>query len=177
MSGEDDADAEAPTGRERDPAQARKLLARAREVGRVARSRRQRAGRVSPEEQTWSGPAADRRDPALLGASLDALADEQRWAATLRSAGLLARWPDIVGAEIAAHCRPERLVDGELVCVAESTAWATQLRLLSHQVLDRLAGEIGPGVVARLRVYGLIVLDWWYGPLRVRGRGPRDTYG
>ena len=39
----------------------------------------------------------------------------------------------------AAHCRPERLAAGELLCIAESTAWATQLRLMTPQVLARIA--------------------------------------
>ena len=37
----------------------------------------------------------------------------------------------MVGAEIAKHSRPVKLEDGELTVEAESTAWATQLRLLA----------------------------------------------
>jgi predicted nucleic acid-binding Zn ribbon protein len=132
---------------------------------------------VPAEEQGWSGPDADDRDPALLGRSVDDLVRDRKWDATLRSAGLLTRWPEIVGAEIAEHCRPERLDAGELFCIAESTAWATQLRLLSGQVLTRIAAELGPDVVRRLRVRGPTAPDWRHGPLRVTGRGPRDTYG
>jgi len=31
--------------------------------------------------------------------------------------------------------------------------------------------------VQRLRVHGPTAPDWRHGPLRVTGRGPRDTYG
>ena len=148
-----------PADPDRTPA--RRLLDRARRGG-PAPARRTRRRPPPPDEQSWSGPGADARDPALLGASLDDLVREQRWEATVRSAGLSARWDQIVGAEIAAHCRPERLSDGELSCVAESTAWATQIRLLNRQMLERIAAAVGPGVVRSLRV---------------RGRGPRDTYG
>jgi predicted nucleic acid-binding Zn ribbon protein len=61
--------------------------------------------------------------------------------------------------------------------VAESTAWATQLRLLNRQILARIAAEVGPDVVVRLKVRGPTSPDWRHGPLRVTGRGPRDTYG
>jgi predicted nucleic acid-binding Zn ribbon protein len=105
------------------------------------------------------------------------LVAERRWEQTLRTAGIPARWDAIVGAEIASHCRPERLDGGELTCVAESTAWATQIRLLSGQILARLAAEVGPDVVRRIRVHGPTAPDWRHGPLRVTGRGPRDTYG
>ena len=157
--------------------QARRLLDRARRGGgQQPRPRRPR--RVPPDEQAWSGPAAgDARDPAPVGAAVSDLVQQRKWDATVRSAGLLARWDDIVGADIAEHCRPERLEGGELVCVAESTAWATQLRMLSGQVLTRIAAELGPDVVRRLRVHGPSAPDWRHGPLRVTGRGPRDTYG
>jgi predicted nucleic acid-binding Zn ribbon protein len=169
-----DADADDPRDEDRTPA--RRLLDRARRGG-PAPARRARRRPLPPEEQPWSGPAADARDPASLGASLDDLVREQRWEATVRSAGLSARWEQIVGSEIAAHCRPVRLTDGELTCVAESTAWATQIRLLNRQMLERIAAGVGPGVVRSLRVHGPSAPDWRHGPLRVRGRGPRDTYG
>ena len=163
-----------PADPDRTPA--RRLLDRARRGG-PAPARRTRRRPPPPDEQSWSGPGADARDPALLGASLDDLVREQHWEATVRSAGLSARWDQIVGAEIAGHCRPVRLTDGELTCVAESTAWATQIRLLNRQMLERIAAAVGPGVVRSLRVHGPTAPDWRHGPLRVRGRGPRDTYG
>jgi predicted nucleic acid-binding Zn ribbon protein len=149
------------------------LLERAR---RSAPSLR-RQPRPAPEEQRWSGPGSDPRDPAPLGDSVADLVRERTWESTLRGAGILARWDAIVGTDVAQHCRPERLDDGELTCVAESTAWATQIRLLSAQIVARISDEVGPGVVRRLRVHGPTAPDWRHGPLRVTGRGPRDTYG
>ena len=165
-----------PAGPPDDRTPARRLLDRARKGG-PAPLRRTRRRPLPPEEQPWSGPGADARDPARLGASLDDLVREQHWEVTVRSAGLSARWEQIVGSEIASHCRPERLTEGELTCVAESTAWATQIRLLNRQILERIAAAVGPGVVKSLRVHGPTAPDWRHGPLRVRGRGPRDTYG
>ena len=157
------------------PEQGRRLLDRARKAAPAPSRARRR--RVDPSEQPWSGAGADPRDPAALSESLGALVDERKWADTLRSAGIPARWEQIVGAEIAAHCRPERLEDATLTCVAESTAWATQIRLLSRTILERLASEVGPGVVRTIKVHGPTAPDWRHGPLRVTGRGPRDTYG
>ena len=90
---------------------------------------------------------------------------------------MLGSWDTLVGADIAAHCEPRALVDGELLVVAESTAWATQLRLLSRSLLQTLERRLGPGVVTRLRVQGPTAPSWSRGPRRVIGRGPRDTYG
>jgi predicted nucleic acid-binding Zn ribbon protein len=154
--------------------QARKLLDRAR---RAAPVRPRRPRRTPPDEQPWSGAGPDDRDPATIGAAVDDLVHDRQWESTLRSAGILTRWDRIVGAEIAEHCRPVRLEAGKLSCVAESTAWATQIRLLTSTLLDRIAAELGPGVVTSLHVQGPTAPDWRHGPLRVTGRGPRDTYG
>ena len=151
---------------------ARGLLARARKAKPIRRS----AART-PTEAPWSGAGPDRRDPARLGEAVADLVSERDWTRTLNAAGILPRWAQIVGPEIAAHCRPERLDAGVLSCVAESTAWATQLRLLNRQILARIAVEVGPDIVDSLKVRGPTTPDWRHGPLRVTGRGPRDTYG
>ena len=73
------------------------------------------------------------------------------------------------------------LYEGELTVVAESTAWATQLRMMAPTILAKLHGGLGGGVggdvVTRLRVVGPTAPSWKKGPRSVRGRGPRDTYG
>ena len=154
--------------------QARNLLDRAR---KAAPARKRRPRRPPPDEQPWSGAGPDARDPALLDSLVDDLVRERQWSQTLRSAGILTRWDRIVGPEIAGHCRPVRLEAGRLSCVAESTAWATQIRMLAASLLERIAAELGPGVVTSLTVVGPTAPDWRHGPLRVTGRGPRDTYG
>jgi predicted nucleic acid-binding Zn ribbon protein len=164
-----------PAPKDRAPKdQARSLLDRAR---RAAPARQRRPRRPAPAEQPWSGAGPDPRDPATLASAVDDLVRDRQWAQTLRSAGILTRWEHIVGAEIAAHCRPVRLEAGRLSCVAESTAWATQIRLLNASLLERIVAELGPGVVTSISVTGPSAPDWRHGPLRVTGRGPRDTYG
>jgi predicted nucleic acid-binding Zn ribbon protein len=154
--------------------QARSLLDRAR---RAAPAKPRRPRRTPADEQPWSGAGPDPRDPALLATAFDDLVRDRQWEKTLRSAGILTRWEHIVGSDLAAHCRPMRLESGRLTCVAESTAWATQIRLLNRSLLERIAVELGPGVVTALHVQGPTAPDWRHGPLRVTGRGPRDTYG
>ena len=90
---------------------------------------------------------------------------------------MLANWDRVVGPEIADHCQPVSLVDGELVLVAELTAWATQLRLLTKTLVVRVREYSGEGVVTKIVVRGPAQPDWRKGPRRVQGRGPRDTYG
>ena len=121
------------------------------------------------------GPGAD--DPQPLGRLVDSLVTEQDWSEHTRVGAVFGRWYALVGPEIAAHCAPQTLTEGELLVVAESTAWATQLRLLAPSILGKLRAQVGGDVVTRLRVVGPTAPSWKKGPRSVRGRGPRDTYG
>jgi predicted nucleic acid-binding Zn ribbon protein len=99
------------------------------------------------------------------------------WQKPAAEAKLFGLWSTVVGPELAGHSKPVKLEDGELTIEADSTAWATQIRLLAAKLMARIAGELGPGVVTRLNVHGPVSPSWTKGPKRVRGRGPRDTYG
>lgn len=103
---------------------------------------------------------------------------ERGWQQPLTEARIFTDWPNLVGADIAAHCRPATLRDGELRLAAQSTAWATQIRLMGPALLARLATELGANVVKRLTVTGPSGPSWRHGYRTVPGaRGPRDTYG
>ncbi len=152
----------------------RAALRQAQGLGRAARKprRRRRAG------DTYSGSGPDDRDPQLVGGILNGLMDDRGWQRPVTEARIFTDWPTLVGADIARHCRPESLRSGELRIGAESTAWATQLRMISSKLLARLADELGAGVVTALVVSGPSGPSWKHGGWSVRGaRGPRDTYG
>ena len=98
---------------------------------------------------------------------------ERGWDGPLATARVFTDWAALVGADVAAHCQPMTLVDRELRVQAESTAWATQLRLLASTLLARLAGELGPDVVRSLQITGPVAPSWKHGGFSVRGaRGP-----
>ena len=126
----------------------------------------------------YSGPGPDESDPQPLGAIVAGYVAERGWDRPLAEARVFADWPMLVGSDVAAHCSPTTLSAGELKVSAESTAWATQLRLLSSTLLARLAAELGPDVVSKITVSGPTGPSWKHGGFSVRGaRGPRDTYG
>lgn len=133
--------------------------------------------RPAVRRERRSGSGKDARDPVLFGDAVRRLVEERGWQETTTNASVLERWEDLVGAELAGHCRPVSLVEGELVLVAESSAWATQVRLLAGQLMATLRAAVGPGVVEKVVVRGPAQPDWRKGPRRVQGRGPRDTYG
>jgi len=125
-----------------------------------------------------SGAHPDERDPQLLDSTIGRLIAEQGWGTDVRVHGVFSRWESLVGREVAAHCRPESFADGRLVVRTDSTAWATQVRLLAPTVVRRLNAELGDGTVTVIEVLGPHGPTWRKGPRSVRdGRGPRDTYG
>jgi predicted nucleic acid-binding Zn ribbon protein len=135
------------------------------------------AGAVRPVS-----PRAARRvrrdDPQALSAAIGGLLDAEGWNLAAATGSVFGRWPQIVGADLAAHTSPDSLRDGELTVLADSTAWATQLRLLQAQLIRRLNTELGAGTVLRVKVRGPVTVTRRPGEWRVRGsRGPRDTYG
>jgi predicted nucleic acid-binding Zn ribbon protein len=113
-----------------------------------------------------------------VGAALSRLVAERGWQESVAVGGVIGRWDAVVGAEIAAHCVPETFEDGVLTVRADSTAWATQVRLLSGGLLRRLADEVGEGTVTKVVVRGPAAPSWRRGPRVAPGsQGPRDTYG
>lgn len=166
---------------------ARNALADARRIARrpgtrgdssrAAKTRRENLAGRRPGG--YSAPGADpARDPQPVGVVFKGYVAEREWQRSLAEARVFADWAGLVGSDVAAHCAPQALRSGELRIGAESTAWATQLRLLGSTLLARLVAELGPEVVTRLVVTGPTGPSWKHGGRSVRGAlGPRDTYG
>ena len=156
----------------------------ARSLARPGSRRRTTGGAVTRRrtDPRASGSHPDERDPQLLDATIGRLIDDQGWGTDVRVHGVFSRWDSVVGREVAQHCLPETFDrSGErprLVVRTDSTAWATQMRLLAPTVLRRLNEELGDGTVAVIDVQGPSGPSWKRGLRSVRdGRGPRDTYG
>ena len=158
-------------------------LARAREAARAkglrpgSRPRRSRKGQPGDGSGGNGRDGRDGRDPSLLGDQMDRLLLDRGWSIDVAIGSVMGRWSAIVGIEVAAHCTPVTFSDGVLTVRAESTAWATQLRLMSSTILGRLETEVGKDAVTELRVQGPGAPSWSRGFRKSTGPGPRDTYG
>jgi predicted nucleic acid-binding Zn ribbon protein len=118
-----------------------------------------------------------RDDPQLLTSAINGLLEGRGWQQRAAMGSVFGRWAEIVGTDLAAHTQPDSYADGELTVTADSTAWATQVRLLAPMLVRRLNTELGDGSVRRVKVRGPA-------PPRQRGgwrvpgsKGPGDTYG
>lgn len=153
------------------------------------------AGRTGPARRTFAKPSSgpgsarrrtgggisgahpDERDPQTLDATLGRFVADHGWATELRVHGVFTRWETVVGREVAQHVTPETYSEGRLVVRTDSTAWATQMKLLAADVVRRLNEVLGDGTVEVIDVLGPHAPSWSRGRFRVKGRGPRDTYG
>lgn len=134
--------------------------------------------RRRPRRLLQQGVLSAGRDPLMIGDQVDRLVGDRGWQVDVAAGSVMGRWPEIVGRDVAEHCEPVTFEAGVLSVRADSTAWATQIRLLSSSLLGRIAEAVGPDVVVELRVHGPSAPSWSRGPRRSSdGRGPRDTYG
>jgi predicted nucleic acid-binding Zn ribbon protein len=147
-----------------------------KDIGRGRRSQ-PRNMRAKGRRRTWSGPGPDPRDPQALGSATLDLARTRGWSTRVAEGSVFGQWTTVVGEDIAAHAAPASLRDGVLTIEAESTAWATQLRMVQAQVLAKIAAAVGDGVVTSVRIVGPAAPTWRKGKYHISGRGPRDTYG
>jgi predicted nucleic acid-binding Zn ribbon protein len=162
---------ENPTAR--GAAMAREKLAQAK----ADAAKRGQLPRRQPRRRA-AGPRRDAGDPQLFGRAIMDLLADRGWERSAAVGGVFGRWADIVGTDVAAHTKPETFEDGEVLIAADSTAWATQVRLLARDIVRRLNEELGHGTVTKLKVRGPQNAPRPKGALRVTGsKGPQDTYG
>jgi predicted nucleic acid-binding Zn ribbon protein len=143
-------------------------------TGTTSRSRR---GPRREETTTGSQPFGSGRDPRGVGDVVDALAAQLGWTSALAKSDLLEGWRELAGEETAKHAEPDQITDGVLVVRCESTAWATQLRMMRSELLARIAERFPEAGIESIRFQGPDAPSWKRGPRSIPGRGPRDTYG
>ncbi len=92
-------------------------------------------------------PDPEGAPPRRVGDDLDAVLGRLGGASAHATGTVFRRWADTVGPGIAAHASPVALRGTTLVVAVDHPAYATQLRLMSPQLIARLAELVGPGAV------------------------------
>ena len=135
-------------------------------------NRRRKVGNEIVEERT------NVNDPLSLGSALQELVTSRDWKQGIAEGTLFTDWEIIVGSEIASRATPISLVDGRLTIRTTSTAWATQLSIIQHDLLKTIASSAPGALVEELAIFGPNAPSWKKGLRSVRGaKGPRDTFG
>src|SRR5699024_11213416 len=88
------------------------------------------------------------------GDILSTLLAHRDWRVPVAVGSVLADWASIVGPQIAENTAVEKFETAQLVLRASSTAWATQLRLLTPQLMHKFDEVLGTGVITKLEIKG-----------------------
>ena len=128
---------------------ARQALAAARAAAKTRPDTSQRKTRRSIRPTRGEG-----RDPQGLGSILERLQTDNGWDASIDGGSLLDQWVKICPTELADNVRPtaydaER---GLLTLQPSSPAYATQVRLFQHKLIQHLNTKLGKPAVRALRV-------------------------
>jgi len=157
--------------------ESRVVYERFRRVFGDGSSRSSGARKRTKREPGSSAPFGAGRDPEGLGSVVDALTVRLGWNSPLAQSELLASWVEIAGVETAEHSTPVMIDEGVLSVKCDSTAWATQLRLMRVQLMTSIARRYPDAGIQSVRFEGPGAPSWKRGPRSIPGRGPRDTYG
>ncbi|MFP7761821.1 DUF721 domain-containing protein [Marisediminicola sp. LYQ134] len=160
-----------------DRSEAQLVFERFRRVFGDGQSRSRDARKRATREPGSSAAFGAGRDAHGLGDVLDSLTQTLGWNSPLAQSDLLASWADIAGAETAEHSTPVGIEDGVLSVRCDSTAWATQLRIMRVQVMNHIVSTYPDAGITSVRFEGPGAPSWKRGPRSIPGRGPRDTYG
>ena len=142
-------------------------------TGKVSRDakRREKNGRKN------SKPFDANRSPKTLGNGIDDLIKGFGWQGKVAEGDLFANWKEIVGDRVAQNSYPEDLSKGVLLIRCKSTAWATQLRQMTGDILVKIKERTPDLEVKEIKVIGPTAPSFKRGLRSVPGRGPRDTFG
>ena len=117
-------------------------------------------------------------DPQPLRSIFNEVITNRDWQQGIAEGNLFSEWEKIVGSDVAQHVTPLTLLEGKLTIQTSSTAWATQLRLISSELLQTIRNSAPGALVDELLILGPHAPSWKRGLRTIRGsKGPRDTYG
>lgn len=91
-------------------------------------------------------------EPERVTSALDRVVKRLGGPSVATVEGVFARWPEIVGEQIAGHTRPLAVRSGALQVGVDDPAWAPELRFLEARIVERLRTVLGTDDVDRIEV-------------------------
>ena len=91
-------------------------------------------------------------EPRPLAASLDHFVRRFALPSSAQLRAVIAGWDELVGRPLSLHVRPVGLRAGELMLDVDAPGWATQVRYLEGDLMDRCNQAAGEGTVVRIIV-------------------------
>ena len=90
--------------------------------------------------------------PQQLGTSLDAVLRRFGGPSAKAVGDIFADWPTVVGTRVADHCQPLRIDGSTLVVGVADSAWASEIRWMSKDLLAKIGTHTGSDSLDDIRV-------------------------
>ena len=113
----------------------------------MSANERPRTGYPGSQRESHEGS-----EPVQLGDALAALRAELGLPAGDPLGDLTEHWSEIVGADIAAHAHLDSVRDGTLTITTDGPIWASQLRYLEREIVERAEAVVGADVIGAVRI-------------------------
>ena len=91
-------------------------------------------------------------EPRPLAASLDQFVSRFALPSPDQLRAVISGWDELVGRPLCLHVKPVALRAGELMLDVDAPGWATQVRYLEGDLIDRCNQAAGKGTVVRINV-------------------------
>ena len=93
-----------------------------------------------------------RSKPTSVGEALDAYLARSGFGRRLQQAQIIPDWPHLVGPQIAAVTRPDSVTpDGTLFVHVTTSAWMTELQLMTPEIMARINAGRGAARIRSIR--------------------------
>ena len=103
-------------------------------------------------KRSWTPLTTHAPAPVPLRSALDNLASTLGLTNVDSINALFVDWPEIVGEQLAQHCKPRSLRDQVLTIEASDQQWATELKWMTTPLIDRCCAALGPDTVTSVRI-------------------------
>jgi predicted nucleic acid-binding Zn ribbon protein len=91
------------------------------------------------------------KKPEEIGNIINSIVKGMGISSKLKTSGIFNHWKEIVGEEIAKRSSPEKLIRGTLYISVSSSTWASELSLMSVQLIEKINAFAGEKVVKTIR--------------------------
>ncbi len=103
-------------------------------------------------KRAWTPLPTHSKAPTPLLNALDNLASTLGLTNVESINALFVDWPEIVGEQLAQHCKPRSLRDRVLTIEASDQQWATELKWMTSLLVERCCDALGADAVTDVRI-------------------------
>ncbi|MFT4245816.1 MAG: DciA family protein [Micrococcaceae bacterium] len=133
--------------------------------------------KVAPKNYYYQLSPTTSRDPQEIGNLIENIITDRGWKESIDIGNVFENWENFVGKTNAQFTKVQSFEAGILTVKCDSTARATQLRLMQYDFISKINERLGKELVRTIKFIGPNAPSWRKGIRHVSGRGPRDTYG